>query len=217
MTKKGFLIGSGLLAAATSGAALLGYGRLPARIPTHWNIDGVADGHGPRAMVFAFSAMMLAFAALWAVLPAVSPRRYEVDRFGPTWWNSGLLLVALFGYMQMMQVWYLLGGPVRLDRALLGGVAILIVLLGNVLGKVRSNFWFGVRTPWTLASERVWYATHRLASKTMVAGGLVALALLLAGLPVRYAHIAILLGALAPAAWSLIYYKRLEREGRLGA
>jgi uncharacterized membrane protein len=125
-------------------------------------------------------------------------------------------VVALFGYMQMMLLWFLLGGDVPLPRAMLGGVALLIVLLGNVRGTVRSNFWFGVRTPWTLASERVWYATHRLAGKTMVAGGLAALALLLAGLPVRYAHIAILAGALAPAAWSLIYYKRLERNGRLG-
>jgi uncharacterized membrane protein len=214
--KKGFLIGSGLIACATLAVTLLAYGRLPARIPIHWNIDGQADGFGPRSMVYAFSAMMAAIAALWAVLPAISPRRYEVASFGATWFKSGLFVVALFGYMQMMLLWFLLGGDVLLPRAMLGGVALLIVLLGNVLGKVRSNFWFGVRTPWTLASERVWYATHRLAGKTMVAGGLAALALLLAGLPVRYAHIAILAGALAPAAWSLIYYKRLERDGRLG-
>jgi uncharacterized membrane protein len=111
----------------------------------------------------------------------------------------------------------LLGGQLALERALPGAVALLVVLLGNVLGKVRSNFWFGVRTPWTLASERVWYATHRLAGKTMVAGGLAALLMLMGGLPVRWAHAAILLGALVPAAWSLVYYKRLEREGRLGA
>jgi uncharacterized membrane protein len=214
--KKGFLIGSSLFACATLAVTLLAYDRLPARIPIHWNIDGAADGFGPRSMLFAFSAMMAAIAALWAVLPSISPRRYEVDSFGATWWKSGLFVVALFGYMQMMLLWFLLGGDVPLPRAMLGGVALLIVLLGNVLGKVRSNFWFGVRTPWTLASERVWYATHRLAGKTMVAGGLAALALLLAGLPVRYAHIAILAGALAPAAWSLIYYKRLERNGRLG-
>lgn len=213
--KKGFLTGSGLIAAATLALTLFAYERLPARIPIHWNIDGVANGFGPRAMIFAFSAMMVVVAALWAVLPAVSPRRYEVERFGPTWWNSGLLVVALFAYMQMMLLWSQLGGQLRLERAMMGGVALLIVLLGNVLGKVRSNFWFGVRTPWTLANERVWYATHRLAGKTMVAGGLVALALLLGGLPVRWAHIAIIAGALAPAAWSLIYYKRLEREGRL--
>jgi uncharacterized membrane protein len=217
MTKNGFLGASSLIAAATLAATLLAYERLPARIPTHWNVDGVADGFGPRAMVFAFSAMMAALAALWAVLPAVSPRRYEVERFGATWWRGGLLVVALFGYLQAMLLWSLSGGQFKLDRAMLGGVALLVVLLGNLLGKVRSNFWFGVRTPWTLADERVWYATHRLAAKTMVAGGLAALALLLGGLPVRYAHLAILAGALVPAAWSLVYYKRLERNGRLGA
>ena len=152
--KKGFLIGSGLIAAATLAVTLLAYDRLPARIPVHWNIDGAVDGVKPRLMIFAFSAMMAVIAALWAVLPSISPRRYEVDSFGATWWKSGLFVVALFGYMQMMLLWALLGGTVALPRAM-------------------------------------------------------------AGLPVRYAHIAILLGALAPAVWSLIYYKRLERDGRL--
>ena len=217
MTKNGFLTGASLIAAVASSAALFAWPRLPARIPFHWNMDGVADAVGPRAMIFGFSALIVVFAALWAVLPALSPRRYDVERFGPTWWHGGLLVVILFGSMQMLLLWYLLGGQADPGRVLPGAVALLVVLLGNLLGKVRSNFWFGVRTPWTLASERVWYATHRLAGKTMVAGGLAALLMLLAGLPVGWGQAAILLGALAPAAWSLVYYKRLEREGRLGA
>jgi uncharacterized membrane protein len=110
-----------------------------------------------------------------------------------------------------------LGVPLAMDRLLSGGIAVLVVLLGNVLGKVRSNFWLGVRTPWTLASERVWYATHRLAGKTMVTGGLLALACVLAGLPARWATCAVLAGALLPVPWSLLYYKRLERPGGPGA
>ena len=40
--------------------------------------------------------------------------------------------------------------------------------LGNVLGKVKRNFYVGIRTPWTIASERVWISTHRLAARLFV-------------------------------------------------
>lgn len=214
---KRFLLLAGLIAAATAAAALLAYAHLPARIPVHWNLDGAADAFGPRTAVFGFTALMLAFGALWTVLPRIAPARYGIERFGPTWWRCGLLVVALLGYAQAMLLWRLLGGPVGMDRALGGGLAILAILLGNVLGKVRRNFWLGIRTPWTLANERVWYATHRLAGKTMVLGGLVALAAVATGAPARFAALAVTAAALLPAAWSLVYYKRLERAGRLEA
>jgi uncharacterized membrane protein len=96
-------------------------------------------------------------------------------------------------------------------RVLAGGISLAVILLGNVFGKLRRNFWFGVRTPWTLADERVWYATHRLAGKTMVAGGLLALVAVLGGLAVGVAMSFLLLGALVPMGYSLVYARRLLR------
>jgi uncharacterized membrane protein len=90
-------------------------------------------------------------------------------------------------------------------------------LLGNVLGKVRRNFWLGVRTPWTLANERVWYSTHRLAARSMVVAGLLALAAVILDLPGVLAVSVLGAGFAIPVGWSLLYYKRLERSGRLGA
>jgi uncharacterized membrane protein len=51
---------------------------------------------------------------------------------------------------------------------LVGG---LFVAIGSVLGRVRSNFFFGIRTPWTLTSERSWEKTHRLGGWLFVAEG----------------------------------------------
>jgi uncharacterized membrane protein len=215
MMRKRFVAVSILAGSLPAVAALLAWTRLPASIPVHWNIIGEADGYGPRAAVFLFSGMIAALTALWALLPGVSPRGYDVERFGPTWWRCGLLVNGLLAWVGVLVLAQALGVPLAMDRLLSGGIAVLVVLLGNVLGKVRSNFWLGVRTPWTLASERVWYATHRLAGKTMVAGGLLALACLLAGLPAPWATCAVLAGALLPVPYSLLYYKRLERGGAL--
>ena len=55
----------------------------------------------------------------------------------------------------------------------------MFIVLGNYLGKIRRNYMFGVRTPWTLASELSWNKTHRFAGKLFVVTGLI---VLLAGL-----------------------------------
>ena len=91
----------------------------------------------------------------------------------------------------------------------------MFALLGNVLGKVRRNFYVGVRTPWALASERVWNATHRLAGKTFVAAGLVGLVLTAAGLNGWPTFVSLMVGAFVPILYSLVYYKQLERSGAL--
>jgi uncharacterized membrane protein len=213
MTKQGFLWWSIPVLALAAGATALVYPDLPATVPTHWNAAGEVDGHGPRATVFLQPAIIALLVLAWPTLRKVSPRKFEVDGFGDTWWFSGVVVVGLLAYIQSVLLMVLTHGSLDLGRALLGGIALAIVLLGNVIGKVKRNFWLGVRTPWTLASDRVWYATHRLAGKTMVAGGLVALIAALLDLPFNLGIGAIVVGALVPAAYSLIYYKRLERTG----
>jgi uncharacterized membrane protein len=193
-------------------ATVFVYRDLPATIPTHWDAAGQINGHGPRATIFLQPLIMGLLILLWAGLPRVSPDKFRVEGFSGTWWFSGLVTVGLLAYIQCILLAVLSHGSLDIGRALFGGIGIAIVLLGNVLGKVKRNFWLGVRTPWTLASDRVWYATHRLAGKSMVAGGLVVVAAALLGLPGYVATAALLAGALVPVVFSLVYYKRLERR-----
>jgi uncharacterized membrane protein len=213
MTKQRFLWWSIPVFALVLAATALVYRDLPDTIPIHWNAAGEANGFGPRITIFLQPLIMGGLILLWPVLPTVSPDKFRVEGFIDTWWFGGMVTVALLAYVQGVQLTVLAHGGLDIGRALFGGIGIAFVLLGNVLGKVKRNFWLGVRTPWTLASERVWYATHRLAGKTMVAGGLVALAASLAGLPPYVSTAALLAGALVPVAYSLIHYKRLERTG----
>jgi uncharacterized membrane protein len=57
---------------------------------------------------------------------------------------------------------------VTVTSLLVGG---LLIVTGNYLGKARSNFFFGIRTPWTLSSDLSWDKTHRLAGRVFVAIG----------------------------------------------
>jgi uncharacterized membrane protein len=212
MTKKHFLWWSAPMLLLVLAVTALAWPGLPAVIPIHWDAAGQVNGYGPRATIFLQPAIMGVLVLLWPQLPAASPGKFKVEGFSATWWFSGMVVVGLLAYIQGVLLTVLAHGTLDIGRALLGGIGMAVVLLGNVLGKVKRNFWLGVRTPWTLASDRVWYATHRLAGKTMVAGGLVALAAALLDLPFDLGIGAVVIGALAPAAFSLMYYKRLARE-----
>jgi uncharacterized membrane protein len=65
--------------------------------------------------------------------------------------------------------------PIDIGLWISAGVAILFIVMGNIMGRVRHNYFVGFRYPWTLANEEVWRKTHRLGSKAMVIGGVLAL------------------------------------------
>lgn len=213
--KKRYLTACALLVLATLAFTLALYSKLPATIATHWDAAGQANGHGPRSVVFIGIAVMVLLMLAWTVLPSISPRRFTVDSFDATYWHIGLLIAALLAYLQCVIVWGAYSPSMAVSRALPGGLAVFLGLLGNVMGKVRSNFWIGIRTPWTLANERVWYATHRLAAKAMVGGAALALAGVFAGVPTAWCHAVLLAALFLPAVYSLVIYKRLERNGTL--
>jgi SdpI/YfhL protein family len=149
---------------------------------------------------------------------AVAPA-FDVDRFRSTYAYVMMLVVLLLGYMHVV----ILFGSLRADsidvgRWMIGGIMVVLGLMGNVLGRVRRNFYLGVRTPWTLASERVWIETHRLAAWVMVTASILGLLALVARVPLAIIFVAYI-GTIAalPVGYSWWLYRRLDRQGKLFA
>lgn len=216
MTRFYFALASGLMLAAWI-AALAAYPYLPEKVPIHWNLRGEVDGYGQKQWaVFLTPAVMVGLFGLFRVLPWLSPKPFTLDTFRGTYEFAVALTMGLMAYIHAFMLWAAWAGPVDVGRALVAGLCLFFALLGNVLGKVRRNFFLGVRTPWTLANERVWIDTHRLAARLFVAAGLIGFALcLIVGGPVAFLATfgLILFAAFVPAVYSLIHYKRLERQG----
>jgi uncharacterized membrane protein len=205
-----------LLIAAASAATVWYWPQLPEQVPTHWNYAGQVDGHSRRATLWLLGpGLMAAMLALGVALPWLSPARFDLRRSGPTYAYMITVVVAMLGSVYAMVLAAILGGQVALPRALPALISLLYILFGNPMGKLRRNFYVGVRTPWTLASERVWYATHRLAGKLMVGAGLLGLLAATLDAPHWVALVLLLAAPLLPVLYSLLYYKRLERTHQL--
>jgi uncharacterized membrane protein len=209
-----FLIAAAMIVATLVVTALL-YSHLPDQIPKHWNFKGEIDHYGSRQSVFMLPGFMVGALLLFAVLPWLSPKRFEVDTFRSTYLYLMILVLALIAYLHALILWAAFSRPLNMPRSLMGALFLSLILVGNVLGKVKRNFYIGVRTPWTLASEKVWYATHRFAAKAFVAAGFLGLLSVIIGMPPAVGLSILIAAALASVIYSLVYYKRFERLGEL--
>jgi uncharacterized membrane protein len=193
-------------------AAFLLYPMLPDKVPAHWNIHGEIDRYSSRAFGAFFAPLLaLGLYLLMIVLPVVDPRRDNYTRFAGAYrlirWGLVIFMAALYA----VTVGVALGYNLNAGLFVKAGIALLLTLLGNVMGQLKHNYFVGIRTPWTLASEEVWRRTHRFASWFWVIGGLVCLAAApiqsLWGAWVFFGSIAVI--ALVPIIFSYIVFRRV--------
>jgi uncharacterized membrane protein len=189
------------------------YDRLPEYVPTHWNADGVVDRKMAKPWgPFVLPLTMAGVFALLLALPCISPRKYEMEPFRRAY---GMIQLGILGFAFVMNVLVLLAGlgwAVPVNRLLPVGIGAVLVIIGNFMGKVTTNFFVGIRTPWTLAEPEVWLRTHRFASKVIVFGGLAIAVAGLLGTSLHFVMLGVLLTALVPVIYSYLMYLRLERE-----
>jgi uncharacterized membrane protein len=192
---------------------------LPPLVPVHWNGQMQPDHFVARADVLPWllitPGLMALFLLLTPLLRWLSPRHFEVERFATVYEYVMALVVMLLAYLHGIILWASIEGGSAPRAAFLAGLFLFFVLLGNVLGRVQRNFWIGVRTPWTLASDAVWIRTHRFTAWLFVAFGLGGFFATLAGVPVLWCLAGVGVIVLVPILYSLVLYKRLEREGRV--
>jgi len=198
------------IAAALIVAAVL-YPSLPEQIPTHWNAQGHVDGYMKKSIgVIIMPAMAVFTYIIMKLIPVISPKGFRTDKFSDV---MGVLQVTLVGFMSIIAILVLLearGLNVRINEMITAGVGLLFVIIGNYLGKVRKNFFIGIRTPWTLASDEVWNRTHRIGGRLFMLSGVIIWIGTFSGVPLIWT-VGVAVGLLLiPVVYSYFLYRRIE-------
>ena len=204
-----------LLIAIAIAVSLAVYPRLPDRVPTHWNAVGQVDGYSSRAFgAFLIPGVIALLALLAPLLPKIDPRRANYAKFEPTYWFIIHLVMTFMVGMHFMVLAITLGAPIPVGRVVPFSVGALLAILGNFMPRTRSNWSFGIRTPWTLSSDRVWERTHRVGGYLMVAGGIIVMAAAVAA-PVHVIPIATMCAVFVIVGGAFIYsYAAWRQEQR---
>jgi len=164
--------------------AMIGVGiwalpQLPARVATHFGLNGQANGWmSPiAALAFPIGVSILLWLFL-IIVPVIDPRRRNYPAFLPFYRSLRLLLVLVLAFTFFSSIWRNLGHAMQIGDVAVLVVGLLFMFIGNSLGRVRHNYFVGVRTPWTLANEEVWRRTHRFGGPVFMIGGLLPVVLL---------------------------------------
>lgn len=192
------------LIAAMVVASLLFVPFLPAEMPIHWNIRGEVDGTASKwVAVSLFPLLAIGIFALFRVLPRLDPRREHYEKFLPTYrrLERGILLFIGLIHLMMLTAY---DQPQLLTRGVLLAVAVLLGVIGNELSRVQPTWFVGIRTPWTLADDRVWRQTHRVGARAFVVVAIIgAIGALV--LPLEAAFF-VFMGTLLPMVFGLFVY-----------
>ncbi|MGH7298484.1 MAG: SdpI family protein [Polyangiaceae bacterium] len=183
------------------------YPDLPARIPTHFGLSGYANDWTRREI------------GAWLV-PGIAVATWALVRFAAAWcpgaWKEraarspmaagAFLTASLLASIQATILWASFHPGESVGRGLAVAMGVFLLALSFVMPRIRRNPVIGIRVAWTLASDENWARTHRFASYTFAAAGVVALAGALFGGTVAgpIAIAALLLGALAPTVYSYV-------------
>lgn len=189
------------------------------QVPVHWDLHFQPDHSEPREQAvwyfLAYPGFLAMLVILTLVLPWLSPQQFRVDRFQHIFEYVMALAAVLFAYLFLVHVWAASFPQQSIGRLFIAGIFLFFACVGNVLGKVQRNFWMGVRTPWTLASEKVWIQTHRFTAWLWMAFGLAGFVAVLFNVPPLWCFGSLLLAAFLPVFYSLFLYKKLEKEGKV--
>ncbi|CAG0980852.1 partial Immunity protein SdpI, partial [Anaerolineae bacterium] len=121
------------------------------------------------------------------------------------------------GFLLMMFIMNLIAvHDGRLSTTAMGiGLGILFMLIGNYLPKTPRNWFFGIRSPWTMSSDEVWRRSHIFGGWWFVGAGLLIAVLSVAGVSTQYLLPAILVPTVIVTAFVYPYllFRRLQRSG----
>ncbi|HEX4715976.1 MAG TPA: SdpI family protein [Ktedonobacteraceae bacterium] len=157
--------------------AIIAFPFLPAVVPTHWNAAGQVNGHASKWVnTLLFPLLSVGIYLLIRFVAAASPRLVSRSSSAANTQVRTVVLVAVLLFELIVQLCVTaisLGMRLDIPFTLNLAMAVLFIVIGNFMGKLRRNFWMGIRTPWTLTSEVVWERTHRLGGWLFVAVGLI--------------------------------------------
>ncbi len=210
------------------GLSILYYPSMPAEVVTRFDQEMNPVGSMPKIwaafcfpVLSALSLLLvlgLSRTAVWIAAKAgtcqseaaLQTGRQVLERFNG-WFIVWLAVLLL--YAQTHVYYYSQGIDLRADIFLSVMSGVVLFLIGGFSSSVPQNPFFGVRTSWTLRSERVWKNTNRLAGVlfrlcgvAVIAGGLFAFRYL-----VLWVIVPVIVSALVSAAYSYFDFQREKK------
>lgn len=195
--------------------AIYAYIKLPAdgQYPVHWSFNGQPDRYGSKFEAVSFGPIISGVIyAMAVVLPRLDPKKRNYQRFQREYL---LLMQVIMGFLAAVYVITIMaafGKQINVGMWVNATVGVLFIILGNYMGRIKQNWYMGIKTPWTLSNEKVWVKTHRFGGRMFVILGVLFVLNAFIGFITNVVVFLVLLlvFTFSPVAYSYILYRKLE-------
>lgn len=180
------------------------------QVASHWNAKGEVDDYMSKFWgIFLFPLIMIGVYLLFLVIPKIDPLKNNIKKFRKYYDWFMFIMVLFFFFVFVLTILFNLGYNFNMSFVIMPAIGILFFYIGILMKQLKRNWFIGIRTPWTLSSDRVWSKTHKLGSILFkILGIIIILAMFL---PAKYIIWVILVPVLVVVIW-LVLYSYLEYQ-----
>jgi len=159
----------------------------PDQIPVHYNFAGEVDRIGSKYENLLWPGFAIGLGIFFLLMARVPRKRGEKT-------NEKVLMIAgvctlifftLLGFYFMLKALKYDPNDTTqisfddINKFVSIGVGVLLVVLGNIMPKMRRNALFGLRTKWSMANDIVWQKSQRFGGIASVIAGFIMIILAL--------------------------------------
>lgn len=192
---------------------LIAYPHMPDKVPVHWGITGDPNRYGSKMEQLTLSALPLVLFLFLNYLPSIDPKKESYKKHDNSFSIINFVIILVLIIFNLTGLFSALGYNIQFQKIVPVLLGVLFIVLGNFMTQLRHNYFFGIRTPWTLASEYVWKKTHRFGGYVFVLIGLVPLSSLFIGPIGMYLFLgAMAIGIAMILIYSYLVFKREEHK-----
>ena len=146
---------------------------LPADVPTHFGLNGEANGWMSKPVFVVFLiGLIVGLYLVFLLVPKFDPKK-KIEQMGEKYFSLRLVFSLFFSAIACINIYFAQQGRLDNPQILVGLMGLLFAIIGNYSQAIRPNYYLGFRTPWTLQSETVWKATHLYCGRVWVILGLI--------------------------------------------
>jgi len=189
------------------------YPQMPEKIASHWNAQGQVDGYMSKFWgLFLMPLLSMMLFLLFIAIPKIDPLKHNIEKFREYYDGFVVLIIVYLFYVYLLTIFWNIGIRFSMVQPLAPAMGILFYYIGILIENAKRNWFIGIRTPWTLSSEKVWEKTHKIGGKLFKIAGIIAF---IGVFFQRYALFFILVPIILVAAYTIVYsYFEYQKETR---
>ena len=152
------------------------YHQMPEKVASHWNAQGQVNGYMSKFWgVFLMPIISVGLLLLLIFIPRIDPLKSNIQQFRKYFDGFVVLIMVFLFYIYLLTIFWNSGYTFNMTTFLSPALAVLFYYTGILIENAKRNWFIGIRTPWTMSSDKVWDKTHKIGGKLFKIAGVVAL------------------------------------------